>query len=689
MTADWQFTWVQRLFTLLTFFQLGQSFYIPGWSVKSYVDNEAIPLFVNKVFSDKTQIQYAYAELPFVCPPSGRARAGGLMSGSNVALNLGEVLRGDRIVLSDYELQMGQDDELHYLCSQTVGRAGLQKAIEVVKTGYMAEWIVDNLPGATSFVSASQGRKYYVAGFKMGYEEPSLASEQPKYFLHNHVTLVIRHRPAPGRRGERGQQVVVGFEVYPKSIAAEGRNASGLPPRVGGVQPGLELRETVGHNASSPAVLSIPYTYSVYFRAEEGVEWANRWDLYFENQDDASSIHWLAIINSIVLSGLLTSVVAVILTRTIRGDIRGHKDGEEVRTRKHVPNNNYEKTNLLEQGEGLDLVSDEDLAEDVAGWKLVHTDVFRPPQHGHLLAPLVGSGMQLVCMAAGLVTLSCLGVLNPSFRGGFVSVGVALFVLAGIFSGYFSARLFRTFGGQRWQHNAVVTAALFPGLLFAAIFILNLFVWAQASSTAIPLGTLFALITLWLFIQVPLVYAGSWLGFEWAGAYTHPIKANTVPRQTPVQPWYAGYMRSILLAGLVPFAVIFVELMFVFRSLWQDTSGYYYVFGYLAVVSAILMLAVAETTIIGVYVQLWSEAKQNYHWWWQSFFLGGSSSIWILLYCVYYYAKHLHITGLVSTLLFSAYSLLACLVYGLLTGTVGFLTAYSFVRRIYGAIKVD
>jgi len=80
---------------------------------------------------------------------------------------------------------------------------------------------------------------------------------------------------------------------------------------------------------------------------------------------------------------------------------------------------------------------------------------------------------------------------------------------------------------------------------------------------------------------------------------------------------------------------------------------------------------------------------QNYHWWWQSFFLGGSSSIWVFLYCVYYYANHLHITGMTSTMLFFAYSFLACLVYGLLTGTIGFLTAYAFVRRIYGAIKVD
>lgn len=40
-------------------------------------------------------------------------------------------------------------------------------------------------------------------------------------------------------------------------------------------------------------------------------------------------------------------------------------------------------------------------------------------------------------------------------------------------------------------------------------------------------------------------------------------------------------------------------------------------------------------------------------------------------------------------MLFFSYSFLASVVYGLLTGTIGFLTAYAFVRRIYSAIKVD
>lgn len=616
---------------------------MPGWSIKSYSDGETIPLYVNKVYSDNTQIQYAYSELPFVCPPSGRRHGGGLISGSNVALNLGEVLRGDRIMVSDYELEMGKDEAARYLCSHKVDRAGLRRAQEIVKKGYVAEWIVDNLPGATSFVTVDKSRRYYAAGFKMGYEDYHPTTGQPRYFINNHVTLVIRYHKAPGNAGQQGKNVIVGFEVYAKSVEAENRKASGLPESLHDVKTGMEL--TMARNSTSSvlrdvdssyvpedfddlnddAMLTIPYSYSVYFREEEKIEWANRWDLYFVNQEDSSKIHWLAIISSLVISSLLTAVVAVIFTRTIRGDIKGYKDGslEEGKLRLkrakggRSPRKSNEKGGMLEQidadsGSIEDGSSDDESLEDITGWKLVHGDVFRPPPYGGILAPLIGSGMQLVLMAIGLLALSCFGVLNPSFRGGFISVGIALFLLAGAFSGYFSARVYKTFGGQMWQKNSFVTATLFPGLLFVTIFILNLFVWAQASSTAIPFGTLVGLVALWLLIQLPLVYVGSWYGFTRTGAYSHPIKATVIPRHIPQQSWYTKSIQSVLLAGLVPFAVICIELLFLFKSLWQDKSSYYYVFGFLAVVSVILILAVMEVTVIAVYIQLCSEVSRSH-----------------------------------------------------------------------------
>ncbi|KAF2182587.1 putative multispanning membrane protein [Zopfia rhizophila CBS 207.26] len=689
---------VRRNVIFCSLLALSQAFYIPGFSIKSYRDGETIPLFVNKVYSDYSELQYAYTELPFVCAPTGRIQTGRFTSGASLSLNLGEVLRGDRITVSDYELIMGTDEEARYLCSHTVNRDGLKRTKELIRDGYVAEWIVDNLPGATSFKTTDKSRKYYAAGFKIGEEIYGSPGSEAQYFLNNHVTLVIRYHRAPGKDGDQGKKVIVGFEVFPKSIEAGNRTEQGLPADIQNVESGLELiprsNATGEIDDTDGATLTIPYTYSVYFREEDKLEWQNRWDMYFVAQDDSSNIHWLAIVNSLVIAGLLTAVVAVIVTRTIRGDIKVYKEGglEEGKPKSKrargikSPRKSTEKNGLLEQiadieGEA-DMSSDEESIEDITGWKLVHGDVFRPPPYGGLLAPLVGSGTQLVFMATGLLILSSLGVLNPSFRGGYVSVGTGLFVVAGLFSGYFSSRVYKTFGGQLWQKNVLVTATLIPGLLFTTVFILNLFVWAQASSTAIPFGTLVGLVALWLLIQLPLVYIGGWYGYIRVGAWSHPIKANAIPRQIPSQSWYTKSFQAVL-AGFIPFAVIFIELMFVFKSLWLDKSGYYYVFGFLAVVSVILVVTVTEVTIVATYVQLCSE---NYHWWWQSFIVGGSSSIWIFGYLVWYYFTKLHITGFVSSLLFFCYGFLACVVYGLLTGTIGFLSAYAFVRRIYGYV---
>jgi transmembrane 9 superfamily member 2/4 len=192
---------------------------------------------------------------------------------------------------------------------------------------------------------------------------------------------------------------------------------------------------------------------------------------------------------------------------------------------------------------------------------------------------------------------------------------------------------------------------------------------------------------LWGLIQVPLVYVGAHYGFFQSAAYENPTRTSAIPRQIPPQAWYSkNQITMALLAGLVPFAVLFIELLLIFKSLYLDKSSYYYVFGFLSIVSALLTITIAEVVMITTYMQLCAE---NYHWNWQSFYVGGASAFWIFVYSTWYYATRLHIEGSTSTLLYFMYTALACSTYGLATGTIGWMTAYAFVRRIYGGVKVD
>ena len=114
---------------------------------------------------------------------------------------------------------------------------------------------------------------------------------------------------------------------------------------------------------------------------------------------------------------------------------------------------------------------------------------------------------------------------------------------------------------------------------------------------------------LWLLIQLPLVYAGSWYGYHRSQPWEHPTKTNFTSRPVPEQAWYTTSTVLVALAGLISFAVIFIELLFVFRSLWQDKSGYYYVFGFLSVVAVVLMVTIIEATIVATYIQLCAEVS--------------------------------------------------------------------------------
>merc|ERR1719230_1080932 len=81
-------------------------FYLPGVAPREWTVGEEIKLKVNKLDSTKTQIPYDYYDLPF-CQPEDIKRD---------AENLGEVLTGERIENSAYEIHMRVNKACSLLC---------------------------------------------------------------------------------------------------------------------------------------------------------------------------------------------------------------------------------------------------------------------------------------------------------------------------------------------------------------------------------------------------------------------------------------------------------------------------------------------------------------------------------------------------------------------------------------------
>ena len=269
-----------------------------------------------------------------------------------------------------------------------------------------------------------------------------------------------------------------------------------------------------------------------------------------------------------------------------------------------------------------------------------------------LLSVFLGSGAQLLSMAGITLVFACLGFLSPANRGALMTCALVLFVCLGTPAGYVSARIYKSFGGEKWKSNVLLTSMLCPGVVFAHFFILNLVLWYYGSSAAIPFFTLVALLALWFGVSVPLTFVGAYFGFRKA-PIEQPVRTNQIPRQIPDQSVYTQPIPGIIMGGVLPFGCIFIQLFFVLNSIWS--SQIYYMYGFLFLVFIILIITCSETTILLCYFHLCAEVRftkspnrfvtmrlrcmpsQDYHWWWRSFLTSGFTAFYLAVYCIHYF----------------------------------------------------
>eukprot|EP00210_Caulerpa_lentillifera_P002339 g2244.t1 len=637
---------------LLVAFIHVNGFYLPGVAPRDFARNENVTIRVNKLLSTRTQLPYGYYSLPYCKPNTMKV----------FSENLGEKLRGDRILNSPYTIQMRHNEECQFVCR--IDKL-TEHQVESFKTriddDYRVTMILDNLPLAMVVVRQGDSSpvKMYTRGFPVGYKMKNNDGSEPVYLLVNHLqfnVLFNKNKNNEDNDDDDDTVRIVGFEVIPFSVhhsykgdwTSDKYAAPTLDTCHGG-------ENTVLVSDSSPPLKldvgqEVIFTYGVNF-IESEIPWSSRWDAYLMMVDD--QIHWFSIINSVMIVLFLSGMVAMIMMRTLHRDIAA-----------------YNEMQTAEE------------AIEESGWKLVYGDVFRPPPHAALLSSYVGVGVQILGMALVTMCFAVLGLLSPANRGALMTAMLFLFVFMGYFAGYYSAMLYRVLKGTNLKKNTAMTAFMFPGIVFGIFFILNGFLWRENSTGAVPFGTLFALCFLWFGISVPLVFIGSSHGFK-ANAFEFPVRTNKIPRQVPQQPWYMIPALSCLIGGILPFGAVFIELFFILSSIWLHQ--FYYLFGFLFLVFCILSVTCAEISMVLCYFQLCSE---DYRWWWRAYFTSGSSAVYLFLYSIYYYTK-LDIRGFVSTILYFGY--MAIISYGFfcLTGAIGFLATFWFVRRIYGAVKFD
>jgi transmembrane 9 superfamily protein 2/4 len=629
------------------------AFYMPGVTPRTFAKGDQVKIRVNRLTSSKTLLPFDYYELPFPRPHKGVIEQ---------PENLGEYLTGVRIENSGYHVYFQDNKDCQYLARSEYTKEDIRKFQDYIVMDYHVHWIVDNLPSAAAIddYDAKTQTVVYDLGFPVG------KRHMGDIWLYNHAKMTVLYHSPKDLKGnvDPSKGRIVGFLVEPLSIKHkysgkwdESQGADQLTScRRGGSQPSMD-------SSRAPMIITdddreVIWTYDVDWKSSK-IVWASRWDTYLSmggRYDD--EVHWFSICSALMIVFLLGGIVGLILVRAIRRDIA-----------------HYNRIMTEEEREE---------AREESGWKLVHGDVFRPPSTmPGFFCVLNGSGVQLFFMSGVVILLSAIGFISPSRRGSVVTWFLLTFVGSGMSAGYTSARLNKYFKGADWTLPVKLTAFFVPGVFFGLSFILNLIVWAEGSVRAIPFGSMVVVACLWFLVSVPLVFAGARAGYV-SAVPEPPVRVSKTARPIPEQDIYWSTPVAIIIGGMLPFGAVFVELFFIFSSIWLDQ--YYYVFGFLLLTWIIMLATCAEVSIVFCYFQLCNE---DYHWWWRSFITGGSVAAYVFMYSVFFFFKQMDTIFFTTTILYFTYSAIIAGALFLICGTVGFHVCLWFISKIYTFVKVD
>ena len=405
--------------------------------------------------------------------------------------------------------------------------------------------------------------------------------------------------------------------------------------------------------------MEISFTYSVDWVVEKDLMWKDRMTRYHGSSflPGSFEIHWLSIINSFVLVLLLTAFLTIILMRVLKNDFSRYMELDE-----------------------------ETMEEEESGWKLIHGDVFRFPQNASLFCAAVGTGLQLMCTTFAVLAMALAGVVSTTRRGSILAACVVVYCLTSFLGGYASTNLYLKMRGGAWTRCTTLAATLFPlptGVIFCVV---NTIALAHGSTSALPFGTIVTLTLLYSCISVPLCLIGGSCAKNYGDHdFRAPTRTTKVAREIPTEvPWYRTRPFQMVIAGFLPFSAIYIELHYIFASMWGHEI--YTLFGILLFAFTLLVIVSSFITVALLYFQL---AREDHRWWWATFVNGGMTGVFIYVYSLFYYHHRSGMTGLLQSSFYFGYMAIVSFGFFLMLGSASFYLCLVFVKHIYSRVKCD
>ncbi|CCK69450.1 Tmn3p KNAG_0C03430 [Huiozyma naganishii CBS 8797] len=644
-----------------------------GWLTPTiYRHGDPVEIIVNKIESDATQLPYGYYDLPFTCPPT--------VDKKPLHLSLNEVIRGDRKWQSNYELEFGKDTECTVLCARKTNPDGMRSLDKFIKQEYVVQWFIDKeLPAATTFISTVDQKKYYGSGFPLGFVD----EETGKVYVNNHVMMVIRYHAI-----DDYNFTIVGFEIYPKSVSDY---------HCPGASKDYDQYEVVVPEIANEDTF-IPFTYSVYWREEFDVEWKDRYNLFFDSGELSGSVsrkfHWISLANSASIAFLMTFIVSLIFIK-----ITGIPNRLE--TKKESP-----KASIF-----------------VIARNWFYDD---RPVMPHLFICIVSMGVHFLFTVIGSLTISCSLNSLHTIRNSVLTMALLFFVLGAFMASFVGGtlliennKLIMRRGSLKNVFSnillfSVVCGSLLPGMVILTAIILNCIIWLHTSTNVLPFATIMKLLFIYFIVCIPLSVLGGSIAAnkdseEYSRLRSDSIKRISRTRANKIMDedqgtdvrttrklkykvrWQLKKMMldtvtvvSLLASGIFPFIMIYVELQFVYKSVWYEKTTFYYYYGFLLANIILLCLVICDIAIICSYLMMTVSSKDNSDSWkWKTFQLSSSCAWYMEAYSIYYVFKVLNMRDFSSILISVCYSLLFNALCGLAMGSIGYLASLWFVKRVY------
>ena len=395
---------------------------------------------------------------------------------------------------------------------------------------------------------------------------------------------------------------------------------------------------------------TVIFSYSVEFYEERDLMWKDRHLRYTDSKLTGSNSyegHWSSIVNLLFLVVLLTIIMLQISPFKERND--------------------------------------DALEEEESGGKAIHDDVFRFPENSMLLCAAVGTGNHLLVATLLHLMLAAFKVIPMNSAGSFLADAVVLYCLSAFVGGCTAVRLYRQMNGENWVHCITLTLALFPIPVVVVFTFTNSVALAHGSTRALPFTSILTL-TLFLVLAFHLTVLGGVMAKKYGTAdLKAPQRINELTREIPTEkPWYTSRSFQFVFAGFLPCSAIYVDLQYIFASMWGHWP--YTLFGF-RIVAFLLLLLVVTSLITSVFSYFQLANEDHHQWWWTTFINGGMTGCFIYLYSLYYYFQFSAMEGFLQGSFYFGYMAISSLAVFLMLGSVALQFSLIFVRCFYSRVK--